>query len=47
MVAISYLKANSNYFTDDVLVLPAEEAELQIDFLIQQVQFIREEIKEV
>lgn len=47
MVAISYLKANSNYFTDDVLVLPAAETEMQIDYIINQIQFLKEEQKEV
>lgn len=46
MVAISYLKANSNYFTDGVLVLPAAETELQIDYIINQIQFLKEEQRE-
>lgn len=45
MIAISYLKAHSNYFTDDVLVLPAGEAELQLDYLIHMIKFLREEVQ--
>ncbi|MGO1356297.1 hypothetical protein [Alkalibacterium gilvum] len=47
MISISFLKANSNYFTDDVLILPAAESELQLDYMIHQIQFLREELKEV
>ena len=47
MIAISFLKANGKPFTDDWLVLPADETELQMDYMIQQIQFIREELKEV
>lgn len=47
MISISFLKANSNYFTDDVLILPAGESELQLDYMIHQIQFLREELKEV
>lgn len=47
MIAISFLKANGKNFTDDFLVLPADETELQMDYIVSQVQFIREELREV
>lgn len=47
MIAISFIKANGKTFTDDWLVLPADETEVQMDFLIRHIQFIREELKEV
>jgi len=45
MIAISYMKATGEPLYDDWLVFPADEAELQTDYMIQQIQFLKEELE--
>jgi len=47
MVSISFLKATGKSFTSDWTAFPADETELQLDYMIHQIQFLREELKGV
>lgn len=47
MLSVSFLKATGKNFTSDWIAFPADETELQLDYMVQQIQNLKRELKEV
>lgn len=47
MLSVSFFKATGKSFTSDWIAFPADETELQLDYMIQLIQNLNRELKEV